>query len=715
MGPGLGLIDLSNNLLSGTVPKELADLDIYRLDLSNNNLHGSIPPEFGRIEGLRYLYLHDNQITGQIPDELSTLIDLESLRLSNSRLTGTIPEVIGNLVYLEELDLSNNQLSGNVPPELGNIRYRHECLRYSEGKYSPPLGLRYLSLAYNELGGPIPHSLGAASLEHLDLSNNHLTGHIPDDIGGLVYLEHVDLSNNELNGTIPSEFGQITERNVCRQNLEGFTRCRAVPGIVYLSLAHNNLSGPIPPNLGNLANLERLDLQRNHLTGELPPTLEELANVEDLDLSSNRFTGELPALLASLEALTALDLSSNRYRGAIGPELVNLSNLESLNLSDNMLSGPIPRDLGSISSLELLHLGANRLDGPIPAELGALEHLESLDLSHNRLSGVIPADLAALRQLRRVDLSHNFLASPIPKWLGTLPNLSSLDLRTNLFALPWPMNLETSRPGLVVNLPVPPETMELIGPSYASVGTPLGFSLPDVPAEIIATRWDVTPLRTAQASATGEDPEFRFVPTHGGSFRVSAVVVGEDGTTIAGSAKLIVLDDIADGEFVDQIIWLAHRGITLGCGPYSFCPDRVTTRGQMAAFLSRALDLPPAEEDHFSDDTGSVFEDDINRLADAGIAHECTPRWFCHDRPLTRGQLAGFMAAAVNLADDPSDDYFSDDTGSVFEDDINRFAETGMLDGCATNLFCPDGTITREQVAGLLYKGSDLIAHARRR
>ncbi len=113
--------------------------------------------------------------------------------------------------------------------------------------------------------------------------------------------------------------------------------------------------------------------------------------------------------------------------------------------------------------------------------------------------------------------------------------------------------------------------------------------------------------------------------------------------------------DSVGSPFELDIIWLAEAGITQGCNPPTndrFCPDRSVTRGQMAAFLARALSLPTVDGvDSFSDDDGSVFEADIERLAAAGITAGCNPPTFdrfCPDQSVTRGQMAAFLARALS-------------------------------------------------------------------
>jgi hypothetical protein len=70
------------------------------------------------------------------------------------------------------------------------------------------------------------------------------------------------------------------------------------------------------------------------------------------------------------------------------------------------------------------------------------------------------------------------------------------------------------------------------------------------------------------------------------------------------------------------------EGITSGCNPPfndRFCPKQTVTRGALAAFLSRALNLPSTGQNFFSDDNGHLFEQAINKLAAAGITTGCNP------------------------------------------------------------------------------------------
>ena len=164
--------------------------------------------------------------------------------------------------------------------------------------------------------------------------------------------------------------------------------------------------------------------------------------------------------------------------------------------------------------------------------------------------------------------------------------------------------------------------------------------------------------------------------------------------------------DVIESTFRSEIEWLAGEGITEGCATRRYCPDDPVTRGQMASFLDRALDLPAASGDQFTDDEGSVHESAINRLATSGITKGCEGDRYCPDDHVTRAQMASFLDRALDLPA-ASDDQFTDDEGSVHESAINRLAASGITQGCTPTSFCPDDPVTRAQMAAFLNRALD--------
>ena len=256
----------------------------------------------------------------------------------------------------------------------------------------------------------------------------------------------MDLSDLDLTGTIPSELGNLANLqslDLGDNELTGEIPAELVSlaNLQSLVLGWNELTGEIPTELGNLAKLQSLNLGRNELTGQIPAELGGLANLQGLHLSGNELTGEMPAELGNLANLQELNLHANQLTGEIPVWLGGLANLQSLNLDGNELTGEIPTELGNLANLQELNLGWNQLTGEIPAELGSLSNLEWLELSGNQLTGPVPVELGSLSNLERLDLSGNELTGPVPAEVGSLANLRELDLSSNQLTGPIPAEI----------------------------------------------------------------------------------------------------------------------------------------------------------------------------------------------------------------------------------------------------------------------------------
>jgi len=201
--------------------------------------------------------------------------------------------------------------------------------------------------------------------------------------------------------------------------------------VTNILLDDNDLNGSIPPELGNLTNLEYLILRINQLSGSIPPELGNLTNLYYLSLRSNQLSGSIPTELGNLSNLEYLYLYENLLSGSIPPELGKLTNLYILNLRINQLSGSIPPELGNLTKLYYLSVRSNQLSGSIPAELGNLSNLEDLWLYENQLTGSIPPELGNLTNLYYLSLSLNQLTGNIPTSLTNLTNLVEINIRYN--------------------------------------------------------------------------------------------------------------------------------------------------------------------------------------------------------------------------------------------------------------------------------------------
>nr|DAD45364.1 TPA_asm: hypothetical protein HUJ06_003594 [Nelumbo nucifera] len=259
LGTGLLTIHLEENQIFGSIPPNVANLmNLTLLNLSSNLLNGTIPGEIGNLR-LEQLILSNNSLTGEIPATLGWITSMGLLDLSKNRLFGEIPASIGNLSRLNYLFLNNNMLSGAIPPSIGQCKDLHK-----------------LDLSYNRLTGNIPKEISGLSeiRMFLNFSHNLLQGTLPIEISKMESVQEIDLSMNNFSGII-------------------FPQLSGCIAIKLINLSHNSLQGKLPESLGQLRNLESLDVSNNFLSGEIPLSLSRCP-LTQLNLSFNDFNGLIP-------------------------------------------------------------------------------------------------------------------------------------------------------------------------------------------------------------------------------------------------------------------------------------------------------------------------------------------------------------------------------------------------------------------------------------
>jgi len=254
----------------------------------------------------------------------------------------------------------------------------------------------------------------------------------------------IKLDSNNLHGSLPSTFGASWELTTYLQ---------------YLSLKHNYLYGPLPPDIVT-PELSELLLSDNAFNGSLP-SLDGGAALTKYFLTKNNFTGQLPKMSTSSPFLSIIDVSYNSLTGDIS-ELCNLpeGGLIELILEYNGFDGDFPTCLlennpqiswvilkenslsGSLTdsicllgdALVYLDISSNNLEGTLPACLGSnTSNASSWQLNSNNLSGSLPEAICGSgNKLVRFELFGNLFTGTIPPCYGvSFPALRTLLLHDN--------------------------------------------------------------------------------------------------------------------------------------------------------------------------------------------------------------------------------------------------------------------------------------------
>lgn len=367
------------------------------------------------------------------------------------------PTQPSELWNIEELDITLNDgemMRATIPPA-------EFCAGITEGS---PIECEALVMLYQQMGS---HDWSSYS-DWLTSSTPCSWSHVTCAGNRVVELE---ISSNG-SGTLPPQLGNFAYL----QNLQlfwlGFSTLPPEIGnltnLRRLTLSGGNLP-TLPSEIGNLTNLRHLALTGNNLTA-LPPEFYNLVNLVTLDLSGNKLNS-FSREITSLDSLRSLDLGSNGL-SSIPPEIFTLTDLTELDLGSNKITG-LPPEIGNLTNLTKLDLGSNNMTA-LPPEIGNLTNLESLQLSWNELSDLppelqnlahltdlhlarnnlsyVPPEIGSLTNLRSLSLSYNTLTS-LPPEIGNLTNLYSLDLRVNnLSELPREIGNLTKLESLDVNI-----------------------------------------------------------------------------------------------------------------------------------------------------------------------------------------------------------------------------------------------------------------------
>ncbi|CAI7912391.1 unnamed protein product [Closterium sp. NIES-53] len=465
--PDFSGISLQRNNFSGSLPASISNLQsLQNLDLSYNQFSGSLPQGgafLSSFSKLVTLQITSNQFSGSLPLSFACTSSVLTLSMASNQFWGTLPGNLDNCaMMLLELDVSSNNLTGPLPPSLWkslSMAYMLGALTLSNNSFTGSLSPAFADIASlgqfdasnNKLSGPLPDLKScplAAALKAVLLANNYFTGSIPP---GFICKQmlFLDLTNNSLSGDLPDVLVGLNSGKA--KNSAGPAAAavlKASPHLVQLNISHNSFTGPIPLG-GDCKDLNHLSLDHNNFSGPAAPeALAMCRNIIYYDASNNQLSGTAADVVDRLSkslAVVSVRLGGNRIQGEIPDKIYALSSIRELNLSGNELAGSIPSAVALLNRLQVLDVCGNGLSSSLPSSLGSLSYLSLLDVSSNGLSGPIPPELAPpfLPFLSLLNVSHNAFSGAIPfGFSNSNTTATALDFSyNNLSGMIYPGNL----------------------------------------------------------------------------------------------------------------------------------------------------------------------------------------------------------------------------------------------------------------------------------
>lgn len=316
---GFGLKGTLNNLT------DLKYLEILVLSyfINNSTADKSIPAWITKMTNLKVLSFTGSDFEST-PD-LTPLQKLLHLSLTSNNLGHDqlpLPSWLNNMTQLNSLELTGCKYSKGI--ENISLLKKLGRLTLSQNKFDSVIPawiqdfteLKYLGLSNCKFNGVIPDL--PISLVELDLSLNSLTSVKNNALGKLINLQYLRLNDNILSGEIP----KLSALKLILLNLSNnptFERQNFPKWIydstnlVYLWLSNANLYGAIENNIGNLSELNILDLSINNFSGNLPTNIVNLKKLFRFDIRYNNFSGYFPDLI-SYSQMYQLELPMNNFR-----------------------------------------------------------------------------------------------------------------------------------------------------------------------------------------------------------------------------------------------------------------------------------------------------------------------------------------------------------------------------------------------------------------
>jgi hypothetical protein len=231
-------------------------------------------------------------------------------------------------------------------------------------------------------------------------------------------------------------------------------------------------------------------------------------------------------------------------------------------------------------------------------------------------------------------------------------------------------------------------------------------------------------LGPAMSSHSGSGTLNLNVAANSGVSRLGVVAIGNQSLTFLQRSNVQRFQDVpVNAPYADYISLLHQFGITGGCStsPPLYCPSETLTRGQMAMFVTRALNAAagvpltynPAQ--YFQDvGPAHLFFGGVQRIKELGITAGCsvTPPLYCWDEQILQGQMAVFTIKSWQIATNtptlsyPTQQLFTDVAPNhLFYAYIQKMKELGIWAGCGSNQYCWDAPVTREQAAVQIVRG----------
>ncbi|MBP3220887.1 MAG: DUF1963 domain-containing protein [Neisseriaceae bacterium] len=231
---------------------------------------------------------------------------------------------------------------------------------------------------------------------------------LPNNIQYLTNLKYLSFCNCPFK-TLPEQIGQLD--NLQKLEISCFDKLSS-----------------LPERIGQLDNLHELHISHCEKLSSIPESIGRLNNLQELHISSCEKLSSIPEQIGQLDNLQKLEISYCDKLFSLPEQIGQLKNLQELHISFCYKLSSLPERIGQLENLEKLHIGYCEKLSSIPEQIGQLEHLQKLGIHFCKELSSIPESIGQLNNLQELYIHSCDKLSSIPESIAHLKNLKSLHI-----------------------------------------------------------------------------------------------------------------------------------------------------------------------------------------------------------------------------------------------------------------------------------------------
>ncbi|MET3726969.1 hypothetical protein ABID52_000550 [Fictibacillus halophilus] len=198
-------------------------------------------------------------------------------------------------------------------------------------------------------------------------------------------------------------------------------------------------------------------------------------------------------------------------------------------------------------------------------------------------------------------------------------------------------------------------------------------------------------------------------------FMATGLTAAVVASAVAPVASAATFTDVPAGAWYKQAVdYVSGKGYMTGTSATTFAPTKDITRAEAATLFANKLDLyKTGQVAGYADvKSGAWYHNAVAAVKEGNIMGSTGDNMFSPERLITRGEVAALIVRAYGLKGTGASHPFTDVDNSIFKNDISTLVEWKIADGKSATKFAPTDLVTRAEMAAFIQKADEATAKA---